>query len=315
MNQLKKIYVLGAGAVGCFFGGTLSRAGLDVTLIARPDRALAINNFGLELGCKTFHDVIYLRASSDASLLVDADLVLLCVKSPDTEAVMHSIAPILPSHAIVLSMQNGVANVQIAQNCITNLVYPAVVYVAAGMDGQRTLRHHGRGELVIGSMDVIQDHDSKVLTSICQLFESAGIPCSMAEEIKKEMWLKLLVNCSYNGISAIGHISYGEMVLVQEVKDLINQITKEFLLIASKEGVHISEFEAKAVNESIAKTMATQVSSTAQDLAKGKKTEINYLNGYIVQLGKRYGIETPVNLAIYTMVKVLENQAQTSAIS
>jgi 2-dehydropantoate 2-reductase len=307
MKPFKKIYVLGAGAVGCFFGGILARAGLDVTLIARPDRAQAINEFGLELDCQTFHDVVHLKASSDISLLADADLVLLSVKSPDTEPVIRSIDSILPSHSVMLSLQNGVANVPIARTFIANAVYPVVVYVATGMIGHRTVKHHGRGELVLGSIDTMTDQDSKILAAISQLFTEARIPCSITQDIKKQMWLKFLVNCSYNGISAIGHVSYGDMVAVQEVKALIDKITKEFLMVAFMEGVYISEREAREVNESIAKTMTTQISSTAQDLAKGRRTEINYLNGYIVELGKRYGIETPCNLSVYAMVKMLES--------
>lgn len=308
MSAFKKIYVLGAGAVGCFFGGILARAGCDVTLIARPDRAQAINEFGLELNCQTFHDVVRLKASSDISLLADADLILLTVKSPDTGSVIRSIASILPSHTVILSLQNGVANVPIAKKLVANPVYPAVVYVATGMEGHRTMRHHGRGELLLGSIGAMTEQDSMILASICQLFGDAGIPCSVADEIKKEMWLKFLVNCAYNGISAIGQVSYGDMVSVQEVRNLIDQITKEFLLIASKEGVNISETEAKKANELIAKTMTTQISSTAQDLAKGKRTEIEFLNGYIVELGKLHGIATPGNLSVYAMVKMLESR-------
>jgi 2-dehydropantoate 2-reductase len=308
MSAFKKIYVLGAGAVGCFFGGILARAGCDVTLIARPDRAQAINEFGLELDCKTFQEVVRIKASSDLTLLADADLILLSVKSPDTEKLVREISSIVPSQAAILSLQNGVANVQLANKCIANPVYPAVVYVATGMDGHRTMRHHGRGELLVGAMDNMTDRDSKNLTLICQLFEGASIPCVISDDIKKQMWLKFLVNCSYNGISAIGHMSYGEMVAIPEVKELIDQITKEFLAITLLEGVRISEAEAKEANELIATTMVTQISSTAQDLSKGKKTEIDYLNGYIVELGRQYGVPTPFNQSVYAMVKMLENK-------
>lgn len=308
MSAFKKIYVLGAGAVGCFFGGMLARAGNDVTLLARPDRARAINQLGLELDCKTFQEVVRIKASSDLALLADADLILLSVKSPDTEKLVREISSIVPSQAVILSLQNGVANVQLANKCIANSVYPAVVYVAAGMDGHRTMRHHGRGELLVGTMDNMTDRDSKNLTLICQLFEGASIPCVISDDIKKQMWLKFLVNCSYNGISAIGHMSYGEMVSVLEIKELIAQITKEFLAIALLEGVQISKAEAKEANELIATTMVTQISSTAQDLSKGKKTEIDYLNGYIVEMGRQYGVPTPFNQSVYAMVKMLERK-------
>lgn len=308
MSAFKKIYVLGAGAVGCFFGGMLARAGNDVTLVARPDRARAINQLGLELDCKTFQEVVRIKASSDLTLLADADLILLSVKSPDTEKLVREISSIVPSQAVILSLQNGVANVQLANKCIANSVYPAVVYVAAGMDGHRTMRHHGRGELLVGTMDNMTDRDSKNLSLICRLFEGTSIPCVISDDIKKQMWLKFLVNCSYNGISAIGHMSYGEMVSAPEIKELIGQITKEFLAIAHLEGVRISEAEAKEANELIATTMVTQISSTAQDLSKGKKTEIDYLNGYIVELGRQYGVPTPFNQSVYAMVKMLERK-------
>ena len=308
MSKYQKIYVLGAGAVGCFFGGMLARAKHDVTLIARVDRAEAINELGLEMDCKSFQEVIKVKASSDLSLLRDADLVLLSVKSPDTEKTIQDIASVLPSHAVILSLQNGVANTQIASSLISNPIYPAVVYVAAGMNGHRTMKHHGRGELLVGSLQEITPQDQENLAGICALFESSGIPCAIAAQIKRDMWLKFLVNCSYNGISGIGQITYGEMVRVPEIVQQIDSITHEFIKIAALEGVLISEAEGREANELIASTMVTQRSSTAQDLARGKKTEIDFLNGYIVQLAKKYGVEVPYNKSVYALVKMLEQR-------
>jgi 2-dehydropantoate 2-reductase len=122
------------------------------------------------------------------------------------------------------------------------------------------------------------------------------------------MWLKFLVNCSYNAISGIGQIAYGEMVKVPEIVKLINGITEEFLQIAAQKGLHIERHEAMAANDAIAKTMSTQISSTAQDLRRGKKSEIDYLNGYIVKLGKEYEILTPLNESVYAMIKMLESR-------
>ena len=298
--------MLGAGAVGCYFGGMLARTGQDVTLIGRSERVQAINELGLEMDCKSFQELVYVKASDDLSILRDADLVLLSVKSLDTEKTIQAIASILPSHAVILSLQNGVANVDIASKWIPNPLYAAVVYVATGMLGHRTMKHHGRGELYIGSLQLAQERDQENLAAICMLFESADVPCSMSKQIKKDMWLKFLVNCSYNAISGIGQITYGEMVLIPEILQQIDHITEEFLAIATAEGVHISAVEAIEANALIASTMVTQRSSTAQDLARGKQTEIDFLNGYIVELGKRYGIAVPYNESIYALVKMLE---------
>jgi len=298
--------VLGAGAVGCYFGGMLARAGQDVTLIGRSERVQAINELGLEMDCKSFQELVHVKASDDLSILRDADLVLLSVKSLDTEKTIQAIASILPSHAVILSLQNGVANIDIASKWIPNPLYAAVVYVATGMLGHRTMKHHGRGELYIGSLQLAQERDQENLAAICMLFESADVPCSMSKQIKKDMWLKFLVNCSYNAISGIGQITYGEMVLIPEILQQIDHITEEFLAIATAEGVNISAAEAIEANALIASTMVTQRSSTAQDLARGKQTEIDFLNGYIVELGKRYGIPVPYNESIYALVKMLE---------
>lgn len=304
----QKIYVLGAGAVGCYFGGMLARAQYDVTFIARPQRTQALNTSGLEMDCKAFHETVKVKASSDLSALKDADLVLLSVKSLDTERTLADVKSVLPSKAVILSLQNGVANIDIASNMIANPVYAAVVYVAAGMIGQRTMKHHGRGELLVGSPGIASSADDQNLTEICRLFEGAGVPCSIAPQIKRDMWLKFLVNCSFNAISGIGQISYGEMVKSPAIVKLIEEITKEFLAIAVFEDVNITMAEALAANDSIATTMVTQVSSTAQDLAKGKMTEMDFLNGYIVELGKRYGVPTPYNESVHALVKMIESK-------
>jgi len=306
LSKYQKIYVLGAGAVGCYFGGMLARAGQDITLIGRAERAQAINELGLEMDCQSFQEVVSINASDDLSILADADLVLLSVKSLDTEKTIQAIASILPSHGAILSLQNGVTNVDITTKWISNPVYAAVVYVATGMLGHRTMKHHGRGELYIGSLQPAQEQDQENLAAICTLFEGAHVPCSIAQHIKKDMWLKFLVNCSYNAVSGIGQITYGEMVRIPEILQQIEHITEEFLAVAKAEGVLISEAEAVEANALIASTMVTQRSSTAQDLARGKKTEIDFLNGYIVELGKKYDIPVPYNESIYALVKMLE---------
>jgi 2-dehydropantoate 2-reductase len=303
-----KIYVLGAGAVGCYFGGMLARAHHDITFIARPERVEALNKSGLEMDCKAFHETVRVKASSDLSTLKDADLVLLSVKSLDTERTLAEVKSVLPSKAVILSLQNGVANIDIASKIITNPVYAAVVYVAAGMIGQSTMKHHGRGELLVGSLGVASATDDQNLSEICKLFEGAGVPCSITPQIKRDMWLKFLVNCSFNAISGIGQISYGEMVKSPAIVKLIEEITKEFLAIAALEDVNITMAEALAANDSIARTMVTQVSSTAQDLAKGKMTEMDFLNGYVVELGKRHGVPTPYNESVHALVKMIESK-------
>jgi 2-dehydropantoate 2-reductase len=173
------------------------------------------------------------------------------------------------------------------------------------MGGDGHVKHFGRGELIIGVANQAESISSE-LQEICEIFLSANIPCAVSNNIQRELWLKFLVNCSYNGISAIGQITYGEMAQQENTWQLINDLTTEFLLVAHHENIDISEDEAQRVNEQIAKTMAGQRSSTAQDLLRHKPTEIDYLNGLIVRKAKEHGLKVPNHQAIYTLVKMIE---------
>lgn len=306
-KENKKIAVVGAGSVGCFFGGLLARSGADVTLIARENHAAAINKNGLYMDCLNFKEHVKIKASLSKESLKQADLILCCVKSPDTDQAIKEIKPHLKSDAIILSMQNGVDNVERIKIQVSNPVYPAVVYVATAMAGDGHVKHFGRGELVIGDIDGKETEASQViLQGIADIFGAAQIPCAISKQIKKEMWLKFLVNCCYNGISAIGQISYGELIKKPEIQELIGTLTEEFLLVASFEKVNISPEEANHVNQQIALTMADQKSSTAQDLIRKRKTEIQFLNGLIVRKAGEYGVQVPTHQAIFALVKMLE---------
>jgi len=306
----KKIVVMGAGAVGCYFGGMLSRAGHDVTLIARPEHVNAIEMHGLHMDCMAFQEFVSVRASVELSAIADADLVLFCVKSPDTLATIELIRPHLKPQTIILSLQNGVDNCERIRSVVANPVFPAVVYVATMMAGPGRLKHNGRGELVIGpwegeieSPDPIQ---MQMLSEISALLSRALIPCPVSSDVRRELWFKFLVNCSYNAISAIGQIEYGRMVSVESVKELIENLADEVLAIAHHEHINITKAEASAAIDMIATTMVTQRSSTAQDIARKKSTEIDFLNGLVVRKGRQYGIATPANQSVYALVKMIE---------
>ena len=307
LSKESTIAVMGAGAVGCFFGGRLARAGRTVTLIARPEHVQAINDHGLQMDCLDFQEAVAVNATEDVSALADADLVLVSVKSPDTGPTMEVIKRFLKPDARILSLQNGVDNCDRIRQGVPQPAYAAVVYVAAAMTGPGRLKHFGRGELLIGDPGgQISESAQRDLDGIAEIFASADIPCTISPDIKRDLWSKFLVNCIYNGISAIGQIQYGELVKVAQIQELIEALTREFLQVAQAEGVAISWEEAMAANQAIATTMAGQRSSTAQDLARGRPTEIDFLNGLIVRQGRAHGIATPAHQAIHGLVKMFE---------
>ncbi len=298
-----EVAVLGAGAVGCYFGGMLARAGHPVTLIGRQAHVDAFNATGLHFEAQKFDEHVRVAGSTDPAAVRGARLVLFCVKSTDTEAAAAQIAPHLDAGAIVLNLQNGVDNAERIQARVTQPVIPAVVYVATEMAGPGHLKHHGRGDLVIGALD--SRASAAALALVKQLFEPAGVPVAISDNIAGELWLKLVVNCAYNAISAIAQAPYGSMVKGPGVRELMRDVVEESLAVAKAGGVKMAPDTLARVYR-IADAMPGQYSSTAQDLARGKPTEIEHLNGYVMRRGEALRVATPANRALYALVKLLE---------
>jgi 2-dehydropantoate 2-reductase len=293
-----KIAVMGAGAVGCYYGGMLARAGNEVTLIGRQRHVEAIKRGGLLLETRDFQGRVPMRASTTPDAVRGAELVLFCVKSTDTEAAGAEIAPHLDAGALVLNLQNGVDNSERLQARLRQQVAPAVVYVATEMAGDGHVKHHGRGELVV-SPDI-----EKRLAAV---LPPAGIPLQSSGNVIGALWMKLIVNCAYNALSAITQLPYGRLVQGEGIWDVMRSVVDECLAVARAAGVAVQD-DAWQTVERIAATIPAQYSSTAQDLARGKRTEIDHLNGYVVRKGESLGVATPVNRTLHSLVKRMENK-------
>ncbi len=288
--------VIGAGAVGCYFGGMLARAGLPVTLIGRPAHVDAMRAHGLRLDTRMFDETVAVDASTDTSAVAGADVVLFCVKSTDSERTAREIAPWLGADTVVVSLQNGVENADIIRRVLPQRVIPAVVYVATEMAGPAHLKHHGRGELAIGMAPESQ--------RIVDAFARAGVPVQVSDNVVGVLWGKLIVNCAYNALSAIAQKTYGSLVEVDGVPELMQAVVDECLQVARADGVDVPGDSHEAVRR-IAHSMANQYSSTAQDVARGKPNEIDYLNGYVVRRGRAHGIATPINQTLLALVRLV----------
>ncbi len=295
-----KIAVMGAGAVGCYYGGMLARAGHAVILIGRPQHVAAVRRDGLLMDTQSFREHVPLDASSDADAVKGARLVLCCVKSTDTASAAAEMAPHLAPDAIVLSLQNGVDNAERLQALLGREVLPAVVYVATEMAGPGHVKHHGRGDLVIGP--------SAASDELVEMFAAAGVPVQVSGNVAGALWAKLIINCAYNALSAITQMSYGRIVQGEGVTGAMRDVVDECLAVAQAEGVTVPADIWQAV-ERIVQTMPAQLSSTAQDLARGKRSEIDHLNGYVVRRGEALGIATPVNRVLHAVVRLLEERA------
>ncbi len=305
------IAVLGAGAVGCYFGGLLARAGASVTLIGRPQHVEAITRDGLFLESLHFGQRIPVSASTDVAAVRGAQVVLLCVKTPDTEEAARSLAPHLAGGTVVVSLQNGVDNAERFRSAVGIEALPAVVYVAAEMTAPGRVKHSGRGDLILGATSGRQRDDRcrRQLEDLASVFARAGVPCLVSDNIEADLWTKLIMNCAYNAISALSRARYGRIVRTPWTRDVMRQVTDEAIAVARASGVRFPDGDLVESVFKLGEAMAGALSSTAQDIGRGKRTEIDSLNGYVARRGAELGIATPVNQTLHALVKLLEEPA------
>jgi 2-dehydropantoate 2-reductase len=301
-----KIAVVGAGAVGGYFGGLLARAGAPVVMIGRQAFVEAVKKNGLFLDTLHFQESVRVEASTELNAARGAEIVLFCVKTTDNASTARALAPLLASGAMVLSFQNGVDNVEQIRAAAAIEALPTVVYVAASVPEPGCVKHVGRGDLVFGP-------GNEKTERVSALFARANVPCRISENIDGELWTKLIWNCALNAVSALGRAKYGQIAASADARKVVETVVDEVLAVARASNIHPPGLEdpqvAIAGAFKIATQMAEALSSTAQDMNRGKRTEIDSLNGYISRRGAELGVPTPVNHALYALVKLVEGRA------
>lgn len=308
-HRIRAVAVVGAGAVGSFFGAMLARAGHRVTLIGRSAHVQAIERDGLRLDMAGSVETVRTAASVDLSAVRGADLVLFCVKSTDTDAVARQMAPHLDAGAIVLSLQNGVENAATIAQHVRQAIVPAVVYVAVAMPDPGYVKHYGRGDLVVGPLNGDATRHASVATKLqdlVELFATAQVPVRVSSDVMAELWSKLMVNCAYNAISGLAQATYAQLAALPSVREIQHAVVREVVALAAAEGVNLPLDPSMQAMERIAVAMPAQLSSTAQDMARRKPTEIDHLNGFVARRGRELGVPTPVNQTLHALVKLVE---------
>jgi 2-dehydropantoate 2-reductase len=302
-REWPRIAVVGAGAVGGYFGGMFARAGAPTLFIGRKHFTDAVNSNGLVLDKLHGQERITVRAKVEMSAIQDCSLILFCVKANDTSSTATELAPFVRPDATVVCLQNGVDNADQVRAVANVAAVPAAVYVAVSVPESGRVKHLARGDLIIGP-------PSERTTHVADLFVRAGIPCRVSDNIEGELWLKLLRNCALNANSALGNCRYGEIVQNDDAKKLMEHIVDEVLAVARAAHVVLPGVNDRESGMAAAMELATQMadafSSTAQDLNRGRLTEVDALNGYISRRGAELGIPVPVNHALFTLVKLAE---------
>jgi 2-dehydropantoate 2-reductase len=306
-----RVAVLGAGAVGSYFGGMLARAGAQVTLIAREAHVQAIRRGGLFLDTVTFQERVPASASTEVSAARDSEFILFSVKTVDTEDAARLLAPHLSPGPIVISLQNGVDNVTRIQSASGIDALPAVVYVAAAVPEPGHVKHSGRGEIIAGELPGnphAEDSKPGRPERVAALFAGANVPCRVSPTIEIDLWTKMLMNCAGNAVTAIAQTSFAHAARNLQIREVMRQVIEETVKVARASGVQLPETAWVEKGIKNAEGLGEATSSTAQDIARGKRTEIDSLNGYIVRRGVELGIQAPVSATLTALVKFIEER-------
>lgn len=298
------VSVVGAGAVGSYFGGMLARAGARVTLLGRPGGTSphldAVRRDGLRIDGIDIRETVRVAVGSSPEGLDASDLVLFAVKTTATEASARQIASHLKPGSIVVSLQNGVDNVdRMAAAGVEAL--PSVVFVAAEIESPGAVRHRGRGDLILGAGDCPDD-----TARVSHWFEAAGVPCPVSDDFAGAQWTKLAINAMANAISALGPSSYRALAEFEPTWNLAVSAAHEAVAVARALGVDIDVDEVIETARGIAMNVGDATSSTEQDLARGRPTEIESLNGFVARRGAEVGVATPTHDALYALVGLRE---------
>jgi 2-dehydropantoate 2-reductase len=304
-----RVAVVGAGAVGGYFGGMLARAGAPVTLIGRPAHVDVWIRDGLRLESVNFDERIAVAASTDVAAAQGADLILFSVKSQHTEETGRQLARHVRDGATIVTLQNGVDNVERLRASASLDPVAAVVYVASSVPGPGHVKHGGRGDLLIGDLPGRSGPPRDAgIAQVAAWFEAAGVPCRVSPNIEVDLWTKMITNAALNPISAVVGATYGDIVAVPEPRETIRQLVNECVAVAHSSGVSLPDVDYVEMVWQFSERVGQIYASTAQDLDRGRPTEIDALNGFVVRRGAEVNVPTPVNQALLALVKLREAQ-------
>ncbi|MBI4474442.1 MAG: ketopantoate reductase family protein [Acidobacteria bacterium] len=292
-----KVLILGAGAVGSYYGGRLAQAGHDVILLGRRAHVEAIQASGLVIDSRiTGRQVVCLRAAERAESNEKPDLVLVTVKSYDTEESARPFREVVDERTTILSLQNGIDNHEIASRVLGRPVYPSVIYVGVRITAPGVVEHVTRGEITL----------PEKLAPLVDVFQSAGILAKTSDNILGMVWNKLLLNASCNALGMIAGCSFGALAASPAAREVIAGAVNEIVRIAAARDIRLPVADPVEQVFKMAESLGPGLSSMLQDHRAGKRTEIEALNGVIVRLGKEHGIPTPYNATLYAAGVLME---------
>jgi 2-dehydropantoate 2-reductase len=299
-----RIAVMGAGAVGGYFGGKLAAAGHNVSFIARGGHLEALQRHGLTV--ESFQGDFHIEEgvfTGDPAQIGGVDLALFCVKSYDTLAAVKEIAPLIGQQTQILSLQNGVDNAdKISQLWGNERTLAGVVYIGAAIARPAVVKHSSGGRILFGALDgAIRATAKRVEQALC----AAGIPCELSADIRKAQWRKLLWNAPFCAISCLTRATVKEIVESDSLRPLAIDCMMEVREAANTQGVAL---EQALVDETLtfSKSLGDFKPSMLQDLEARKALEYEAFNGIVVDLLHQTGKQAPINQVFYSTLSYID---------
>jgi 2-dehydropantoate 2-reductase len=305
-----KVVVIGAGAMGGLFGGLLAEGGLDVTLAdtsAEHVRAIASN--GLKIVGVGGDRAIPVKATSDATTIKAADVVLFQCKSFANEAAAAGARHLFTGRTVAISFQNGLGNEEAlgcvlgAENVLGGLTAQAGLVEAPGV-----VRNFGDLPTIIGEMS---GGLSDRATAIADAFTRHGLPTGASPDIKREKWKKLLGNVALGAISAVTDLRSAEIMRVSELQEIVFRTVDEAAAVANAEGIALDVTEAREVLMKLVDTSGggtgNSKSSMREDIVRRRRTEIDTIHGAVQRLARKHGVATPTIDTMIALVKGIQS--------
>ena len=304
-----RILVMAAGAVGGYFGSLLARAGNDVLFIARGDNLEAIGQHGLRVKSVTSGSFIVPVAASDR---IDsswtADLVLFCVKGYQNAVAIETIRPAVGKSTAVLTLQNGLGSGdELAEGIGADHVLLGAAYVDAAHPAPGVYEEHGGAcRIVFAELDGTA---SARCSKLAGTFADSGIECEVADDIQQALWNKLVYICGLSGMTCITRSRFAEVMDTPETAELTLAVVREVAAVGTAVGVNLGDDVVERTMSILRGDKDHLLSSMHADLMAGRPLEVGNLNGRVSQLGRDYGVPTPVNDLIAACLTPAHNRA------
>ena len=309
INKNLNVAVLGAGAMGCLFGGLLAEKGLKVTLIdVWKEHIDAINKNGLKMDGFGGDRFIKINATNDPKSISPVDVVIVMCKATALEQALTNAKNIVGDKTVLMSFQNGIGHEAIMQNIVgVDKVLGGTTTQASNILGPGHIKNHASlpswiGEYEGGLSDRVKD--------IAETFTAHGLETIASDNVKKRKWMKLFALTAVGPLSAIFDMHHTELYVTNKESKLARELGKQIILetrkVAQADGVEVSEDECLEMFLKIVDSNQTNKSSMAFDIQYKRKSEIDFINGSVSKIGKKHGVPTPLNDMLYKIIKVKE---------